>query len=84
MTLTPPNTASENATESASEPSTPEPTASGSKSSAVPSFQFPFSPEAYAPANKKEKPWHQRGDTSGHDKRPGPAPRGTRRSMGKR
>nr|WP_229779514.1 hypothetical protein [Pseudomonas matsuisoli] len=51
---------------------------------AIPAFTFPFSPDAYAPGKKDDQPWHQKGNKSNHDKRPGPAPRGTRRSMGKR
>ncbi|MNR62914.1 hypothetical protein D3C85_1850600 [compost metagenome] len=50
----------------------------------APAFRFPFSPDAYAPKKNDEQPWHQRGNKSNHDKRPGMAPKGTRRSMGKR
>jgi hypothetical protein len=57
---------------------------SGKEQSSVPSFKFPFSAETFAPNKTNEKPWHQRGDTSAHEKRIGMAPRGTRRSMGKR
>lgn len=50
----------------------------------VPAFRFPFSPDVYAPKKGDEQPWHQQGNKSNHDKRPGMAPKGTRRSMGKR
>jgi hypothetical protein len=52
--------------------------------SAAPAFRFPFSPDTYAPKKSDDQPWHQRDNKSNHDKRPGMAPRGTRRSMGKR
>lgn len=47
-------------------------------------FRFPFSPKAFAPAKHNDKPWHQQGNKSNHDQRPGAAPKGSRRSMGKR
>jgi hypothetical protein len=31
-----------------------------------------------------DQPWHQKGNKSAHEKKIGPAPNGTRRSMGKR
>lgn len=51
---------------------------------AIPAFRFPFSPATYAPNKSADQPWHQKGSTSGHEKKIGPAPSGTRRSMGKR
>lgn len=49
----------------------------------IPTFQFPFSPETYAPKteNGQRYPTSNKCD---HTKHPGMAPRGTRRSMGKR
>jgi len=52
--------------------------------SAIKPFDFPFSPEVFAPAKRNDKPWHQQGNKSNHDQRPGAAPKGSRRSMGKR
>jgi hypothetical protein len=62
--------------------SSPEP-APGAKA-AVPAFNFPFSPSAFAPGKNDGQPWHQKGNKSAHEKKIGPAPNGTRRSMGKR
>ncbi|HYQ37840.1 MAG TPA: hypothetical protein VER09_02750 [Pseudomonas sp.] len=76
-----------------SKPNTPEATApcqdeqttaADSPQAATPAFRFPFSPATYAPKQSDDQPWHQRNNKSNHDKRPGMAPRGTRRSMGKR
>ncbi|MGB4073249.1 hypothetical protein [Pseudomonas sp.] len=40
---------------------------------------------AKAAAGKQDgQPWHQKGNKSAHEKKIGPAPSGTRRSMGKR
>jgi hypothetical protein len=50
----------------------------------IPAFRFPFSPATFAPNKNSEQPWHQQGNKSKHDKTPGRAPNGTRRSMGKR
>jgi hypothetical protein len=47
-------------------------------------FAFPFSPEVFAPTKRNDQPWHQKGNKSNHDQRPGAAPKGSRRSMGKR
>lgn len=52
-------------------------------SNAVPAFQFPFSPDAYAPKKNASGVYPQPGKCD-HTKHPGMAPRGTRRSMGKR
>lgn len=53
------------------------------EAAAVPAFSFPFKPGELAQA-KKDQPWYQKGNKSGHHKTPGAAPSGTRRSMGKR
>ena len=68
----------------ASTPSQDETTPATEQQAASPAFRFPFSPETYAPKKNDDQPWHQRNNKSNHDKRPGMAPRGTRRSMGKR
>ena len=52
--------------------------------SKIPAFRFPFSPATFAPNKGDDQPWHQRSNKSSHDKTPGRAPNGTRRSMGKR
>ncbi|AYC33727.1 hypothetical protein D3880_15800 [Pseudomonas cavernae] len=52
--------------------------------STIPTFAFPFSPATFAPGKNDNQPWHQKGNKSGHEKKIGPAPNGTRRSMGKR
>ena len=53
-------------------------------SAKVPAFSFPFSPAAFAPNKNAGQPHHPKGHKSNHDKTPGRAPNGTRRSMGKR
>lgn len=68
----------------ATSPCQDEQTAADSPQAATPAFRFPFSPATYAPKKNDDQPWHQRDNKSNHDKRPGMAPRGTRRSMGKR
>ena len=50
----------------------------------IPAFRFPFSPATFAPNKNDQQPWHQLANKSSHDKTPGRAPNGTRRSMGKR
>lgn len=56
---------------------------SGTDSSAVvPAFSFPFKPGAFAVAKKTAT--YPGAGKSNHDKTPGRAPNGTRRSMGKR
>jgi hypothetical protein len=52
--------------------------------SKIPAFRFPFSPATFAPNKSDDQPWHQLSNKSSHDKTPGRAPNGTRRSMGKR
>jgi hypothetical protein len=49
----------------------------------IPAFGFPFSMAELA-KSKNDKPWYQKPNSSNHDKTPGPAPKGTRRAMGKR
>jgi hypothetical protein len=50
---------------------------------AIPAFGFPFKPAQLLQAKKNTS--HYKGSgKSNHDKRPGAAPSGTRRSMGKR
>ncbi|MBD9484801.1 hypothetical protein IB229_17600 [Pseudomonas sp. PDM14] len=51
---------------------------------AIPAFRFPFSPATYAPNKNAGQAWHQKGSNASHEKKIGPAPSGTRRSMGKR
>lgn len=51
---------------------------------AIPEFRFPFSPATFAPGKSDGQPWHRKGNKSAHEKKIGPAPNGTRRSMGKR
>lgn len=53
------------------------------ESTEIPSFQFPFSPDAYAPKTEAGQRY-PRPNKCDHTKHPGMAPRGTRRSMGKR
>lgn len=72
-------------------PTTPTPTSDTSDntdeqtaSAKVPAFSFPFSPAAFAPNKNDGQPHHPKGHKSNHDKTPGRAPNGTRRSMGKR
>lgn len=50
---------------------------------AIPAFTFPFKPAAFAAAKKQGAQYPGAGK-SNHDKTPGRAPNGTRRSMGKR
>ena len=78
-----------NTTKTASEPEQAQhseavTTAEGIETAAIKPFGFPFSPEVFAPAKCNDKPWHQKGKKSNHDQRPGAAPKGTRRAMGKR
>lgn len=49
----------------------------------VPAFRFPFSPANFAPRQAAAQPW-QKGSNPRHEKKIGMAPKGTRRSMGKR
>lgn len=53
------------------------------KKAAVPAFSFPFKPADFA-QTKNDQPWYQKSNKSGHNKIPGAAPHGTRKSMGKR
>jgi hypothetical protein len=47
-------------------------------------FAALFSAAAVAAGKNDGQPWHQKGNKSAHEKKIGPAPNGTRRSMGKR
>lgn len=49
----------------------------------IPAFSFPFKPATFAAAKKQGAQYPGAGK-SNHDKTPGRAPNGTRRSMGKR
>lgn len=53
------------------------------KPGSIPAFGFPFAMAELA-KSRNDKPWYQKSNSSNHDKTPGPAPRGTRRAMGKR
>ncbi|WP_213881125.1 hypothetical protein [Pseudomonas sp. dw_358] len=55
----------------------------GIEKTAVPAFSFPFNPAKFADAAKKAPNYPGAGKST-HDKTPGRAPNGTRRSMGKR
>jgi hypothetical protein len=61
-----------------------QPTDAAEPATKIPAFRFPFSPATFAPNKNDEQPWHQLANKSSHDKTPGRAPNGTRRSMGKR
>ncbi len=50
----------------------------------VEGFTFSAAKLAELAKQKKKQPWYQQGNNCNHDQRPGPAPRGTRRAMGKR
>jgi hypothetical protein len=47
-------------------------------------FKFPFASANFAPKQAPTQPWHQKGANARHEKKIGMAPKGTRRSMGKR
>jgi len=64
-------------------PATPPTDAADTTERAIPDFAFPFSPKRFQKA-KDDQPTHWKAHPSQHDTRPGPAPRGSRRSMGKR
>ena len=53
------------------------------KKAPIPAFSFPFKPADFA-QSKKDEPWYQKSNKHGHNKIPGAAPHGTRKSMGKR
>lgn len=63
---------------------TPEVTGEAATKPAIPAFKFPFSPASFAPGKNDNQGWHGKGNKPGHEKKIGPAPNGTRRSMGKR
>lgn len=50
----------------------------------VPAFKLPFSTAEALAAKNAKQPWHLKGINPRHEKRIGMAPKGTRRSMGKR
>jgi hypothetical protein len=50
----------------------------------VPAFKFPFAPANFAPKKTSAQSWQQKGSNARHEKKIGMAPKGTRRSMGKR
>lgn len=54
------------------------------KKAGVSGFASLFSAAALAAGKNDDQPWHQKGNKSAHEKKIGPAPNGTRRSMGKR
>lgn len=60
---------------------TPEDASAEQARPAVPAFRFPFKP---AELGKPSQPNYPGAGKSNHDKSPGRAPNGTRRSMGKR
>jgi hypothetical protein len=47
-------------------------------------FASLFSVAKALSGKQDDQPWHQKGNKSAHEKKIGPAPNGTRRSMGKR
>ncbi|MDA7088462.1 hypothetical protein PH586_18950 [Pseudomonas sp. SA3-5] len=69
--------AAEPATAATSEPA-------AAKKPGLPGFASLFSAAADASAKNDGQAWHQKGNKSAHEKKIGPAPNGTRRSMGKR
>lgn len=52
--------------------------------SKAPAFKLPFSTAEALAAKNAKQPWHLKGANPRHEKRIGMAPKGTRRSMGKR
>ncbi len=58
--------------------------AAPAKKAGVAGFASLFSAAAAATGKNDDQPWHQKGNKSAHEKKIGPAPNGTRRSMGKR
>lgn len=50
----------------------------------TPAFKLPFSTAEALAAKNAKQPWHLKGINPRHEKRIGMAPKGTRRSMGKR
>ncbi|MHA6494678.1 hypothetical protein ACX0MV_15735 [Pseudomonas borbori] len=73
---TPPAATAESASTLDSAPATPKKSAGG--------FVSLFSAAAAAAGKHDDQPWHQKRNKSAHEKKIGPAPNGTRRSMGKR
>ena len=54
------------------------------KKTGAPGFAALFSAAALASGKHDGQAWHLKGNKSAHEKKIGPAPNGTRRSMGKR
>ncbi|WP_413243484.1 hypothetical protein [Pseudomonas sp.] len=54
------------------------------KKAGLPGFASLFSAAAVASGKNDGQAWHLKGNKSAHEKKIGPAPNGTRRSMGKR
>ncbi|SFP14887.1 hypothetical protein [Pseudomonas borbori] len=54
------------------------------KKAGLPGFASLFSAAAGASAKNAGQAWQRKGNKSAHEKKIGPAPNGTRRSMGKR
>ncbi|MDM8349227.1 hypothetical protein P8H27_09985 [Pseudomonas sp. sp1636] len=54
------------------------------KKAGLPGFASLFCAATLASAKRGNQAWQQKGSKSAHEKKIGPAPNGTRRSMGKR
>lgn len=65
------------------QPSATADTETTSSNPAIPDFEFPFKPGQLADKRKAAPSYPGAGKVN-HHRTPGPAPRGTRRSMGKR
>jgi hypothetical protein len=63
---------------------TSEPAPAPAKQAALPGFASLISAAAVASGKNNGQAWHLKGNKSAHEKKIGPAPNGTRRSMGKR
>jgi len=57
---------------------------SGKKASSIPAFSFPFKPGELLQAKTQDQPYYKKSGKASHNKIPGAAPHGTRKSMGKR
>lgn len=58
--------------------------AAGKKTASIPDFKFSFKASEFAPVKTVEEPYYKKSGKSSHNKIPGAAPHGTRKSMGKR
>ncbi|MEB0040450.1 MULTISPECIES: hypothetical protein [unclassified Pseudomonas] len=56
----------------------------GKKAAIIPDFKFSFKPADFAPVKTLEEPYYKKSGKASHNKIPGAAPHGTRKSMGKR